>query len=110
MTFRERVERRRREQRRKLKKAAACAALAGLAILFVGLAGRPSADTHIVDTTYTVKPGDTWWNIIERFRDVDADDPYIVDYKHEQEQLNQGVDFGNLMPGQTLHIMYREKD
>lgn len=110
MTFRERVEQRRREQRRNLKKAALCAALVGLAILFAGLAGRPAAGTHLVDTTYTVQPGDTWWSIVEHYREIDVDGPYIFDYKHEQEQLNQGVDFGNLMPGQTLHIMYREKD
>ena len=110
MTFRERVEQRRREQRRKLKKTAACAALAGLAILFMGLAGRPAAGTHLVDTTYTVKPGDTWWSIVEHYREIDVDDPYIFDYKHEMEQLNKGVDLGNLMPGQKLRIQYRAKD
>lgn len=110
MTFRERVERRRREQRRNLKKAAICAALVGLAILFTGLAGRPAAGTHLVDTTYTVKPGDTWWSIVEHYREIDVDNPYIFDYKHEMEQLNKGVDLGNLMPGQKLRIQYRAKD
>lgn len=110
MTFRERVERRRKEQRRNLKKAAICAALVGLAILFTGLAGRPAAGTHLVDTTYTVKPGDTWWSIVEHYREIDVDDPYIFDYKHEMEQLNQGVGLGTLTPGQTLRIQYRAKN
>lgn len=84
-------------------------ALVGLAILFTGLAGRP-AGTHLVDTTYTVKPGDTWWSIVEHYREIDVDDPYIFDYKHEMEQLDKGVDLGNLMPGQKLRIQYRAKD
>ena len=109
MTFRERVARRRKEQTRKLRKAAHIAALIGIAAISIGLS-RPAADTHIVETVYTVKPGDTWWSIVEHFRDVDADDRYIFDYKSEMEQLNDGVDLGNLTPGQTLRIQYRAKN
>lgn len=110
MTFRERVARRRKEQTRNLKKAAICAALVGIAAISIGLTSRPAPDTHLVEITYTVQPGDTWWSIVERFRDMDADDRYIFDYKHEMEQLNKGVDLGNLMPGQTLRIQYRAKN
>ena len=110
MTFRERVARRRKEQTRKRKKAAICAALVGIAAISIGMTSRPSADTHIVEITYTVKPGDTWWSIVEHFRDVDVEDRYVLDYKSEMERLNDGVDLGNLKPGQTLRIQYRVKN
>lgn len=110
MTFRERVARRRKEQARNLKKAAICAALVGIAAISIGLTSRPAADTHLVEITYTVQPGDTWWSVVEHFREMDADNRYIFDYKHEMEQLNKGVDLGNLTPGQTLRIQYRAKN
>ena len=110
MTFRERVARRRKEQTRKLRKAAHIAALVGIAAISIGLTSRPAEDVQQVEVTYTVQPGDTWWSIVEHFRDVDADDRYIFDYKHELDQLNKGVDTGNLTPGQTLRIQYRAKN
>ena len=67
MTFRERVARRRKEQTRNLKKAAICAALVGIAAISIGMS-RPAADTHQVEVTYTVQPGDTWWGIVEKGR------------------------------------------
>ena len=109
MTFRERVARRRKEQTRNLKKAAICAAFIGIAAISIGMS-RPAADTHLVETTYTVQPGDTWWSIVEHFRAMDAEDRYVLEYKHELDQLNDGVDLGNLTPGQTLRIQYRAKD
>lgn len=108
MTFRERVARRRKEQTRNLKKAAHVAALVGIAAISIGLTSCPTEDTHLVETVYTVQPGDTWWGIVERFREMDADDRYILDYKSEMERLNDGVDLGNLKPGQKLRIQYRE--
>ena len=107
MTFRERVARRRKEQTHKLRKAAICAALVGIAAISIGMS-RPAADTNLVEITYTVQPGDTWWSIVERFREKDADDRYILEYKQELEQLNEGANLGNLTPGQTLRIQYRE--
>ena len=101
--------RRRKEQTRNLKKAAHIATLVVVAGISIGMS-RPAADTHLVETVYTVQPGDTWWSIVERFREIDADDRYILDYKHEMEQLNKGIDTGNLTPGQTLRIQYRAKN
>ena len=110
MTFRETVAQARARQKRALKKAAHIAALIGIAAISIGLTSRPAADTHIVETVYTVKPGDTWWSIVEHFRNVDAEDRYVLEYKSELEQLNDGVDLGNLTPGQTLRIQYRAKN
>ena len=110
MTFRERVARRRKEQTRKLRKAAHIAALVGIAAISIGLTSRPAEDVQQVEVTYTVQPGDAWWSIVEHFRDMDTEDRYILDYKHELERLNEGVDTGNLTPGQTLRIQYRAKN
>ena len=92
-----------------LKKAAICAAFIGIAAISIGMS-RPAADTHLVETVYTVQPGDTWWSIVERFREMDAEDRYVLEYKSELEQLNEGIDTGNLTPGQTLRIQYRVKN
>lgn len=110
MTFREKVAQARARQKRALKKAAICAALVGIAAISIGLTSRPAADTHLVEITYTVQPGDTWWSVVEHFREMDADNRYIFDYKHDMEQLNKGVDLSNLTPGQTLRIQYRAKN
>ena len=108
MTFRDKVAQERARQKKALKKAAHIAALVGIAAISIGLTSRPAADTHQVETVYTVQPGDTWWSIVEHFRDLDAEDRYVLEYKQELDQLNEGVDLGNLTPGQTLRIQYRE--
>ena len=112
MTFRERVARRRKEQTRNLlKKAAICAALLVIAAISIGMTSRrPASGTHLVEGNYVVQPGDTWGSIVEHFREMDADDRYIFDYKHDMEQLNKGIDTGSLTPGQTLRIQYHRRD
>ena len=109
MTFRDKVAQARARQKKGLKKAAHIAALIGVAAISIGMS-HPAADTHIVEVTYTVQPGDTWWSIVEHFRDVDVEDRYVLEYKSELEQLNDGVDTGNLTPGQILRIQYRAKN
>ena len=109
MTFRDKVAQARARQKKGLKKAAHIAALIGVAAISIGMS-HPAADTHIVEVTYTVQPGDTWWSIVEHFRDVDVEDRYVLEYKSELEQLNDGVDTGNLTPGQILRIQYRVKN
>ena len=109
MTFRDKVAQARARQKKALRKAAICAALIGIAAISIGTS-RPAADTHIVETVYTVQPGDTWWSIVEHFRDVDAEDRYVLEYKSELDQLNEGIDLGNLTPGQILRIQYRAKN
>lgn len=109
MTIREKVAQARARQKKALKKAAICAALVGIAAISIGMS-RPAADTHIVDVTYVVKPGDTWWGIVEKFRDMDVEDRYVLEYKYDMERLNEGIDTGNLTPGQKLRIQYRAKN
>ena len=110
MKFRYKVAQARARQKKGLRKAAHIAALVGIAAISIGMASRPAADTHIVETVYTVKPGDTWWSIVEHFRDMDTEDRYVLEYKSELERLNEGIDTGNLKPGQTLRIQYRAKN
>ena len=110
MKFRDKVAQARARQKKSLKKAAHIAALIGIAAISIGMTSRPAADTHIVEVTYTVQPGDTWWSIVERFREMDAEDRYVLEYKSELERLNEGIDTGNLTPGQTLRIQYRAKN
>ncbi len=98
MTFREKVAQARARQKKALKKAAICAALVGIAAISIGLTSRPAADTHLVEITYTVKPGDTWWGIVEHFRDVDEDDRYIFDYEYDIH-LRLRVRHGAAKPG-----------
>ena len=109
MTFRDKVAQERARQKKALKKAVHISALVGIAAISIGMS-RPAADTHIVETVYTVQPGDTWWGIVERFREMDAEDRYVLEYKSELERLNDGVDTGNLTPGKTLRIKYRAKN
>ena len=110
MTFRDKVAQARARQKKALKKAAHIAALVGIATISIGLTSRPAEDVQQVEVTYTVQPGDTWWSIVEHFRDVDVEDRYVLEYKSELEQLNKGIDTGNLTPGQTLRIQYRAKN
>ena len=110
MTFRDKVAQARARQKKALQKAAICAALVGIAAISIGMASRPAEDVQQVEITYTVQPGDTWWSIVERFREKDADDRYILEYKQELEQLNEGANLGKLTPGQTLRIQYRAKN
>ena len=110
MTFRGKVAQARARQKKALQKAAICAALVGIAAISIGMASRPAEDVQQVEITYTVQPGDTWWSIVERFREKDADDRYILEYKQELEQLNEGANLGKLTPGQTLRIQYRAKN
>lgn len=101
---------RRKEQAGRIKKAAICVALVGIAAISIGAASRPATGTqHPVEITYTVQPGDTWWSIVEEFRERDADDRYVLEYGQELEQLNEGIDTCNLTPGQTLRIQYQVK-
>ena len=110
MTFREKVAQARARQKKALQKAAICAALVGIAAISIGMASRPAEDVQQVEVTYTVQPGDTWWSIVEHFREMDVEDRYVLEYKSELDQLNDGVDLGNLTPGQTLRIQYRAKN
>ena len=91
------------------KKAAHIAALVVVAAISIGMS-RPAEDVQLVETVYTVQPGDTWWGIVEHFREMDAEDRYVLEYKSELEQLNRGIDLGKLTPGQTLRIQYRVKN
>ena len=106
MTFREKVAQARARQKKALKKAAICAALVGIAAISIGLTSRPAADTHLVEITYTVKPGDTLWGIVDKYQEIYAPDTYILDYKEEIMECNPGLRerHGQINPGDVIKI------
>ena len=63
-------------------------------------------DREAVYETYTVKRGDTFWGISERYRDRDCRDVYIMQYKYELEKLNPEVKPGELKAGDKLKVRY----
>ena len=111
MDFRQRV--RARNQRakrveRRIKKGIAVALLFGAAAILIGSAG---AEDKVVTTEYVVQPGDTLWSIAEHYRELDASDKYILEYKHEILDLNPDLEEkgGQVAPGDVLKIRYRER-
>ena len=55
---------------------------------------------------YTVKPGDTFWAISNEYRAKDCRNPYTLEYKHELEKLNPGLNYGALQVGQKVKVRY----
>lgn len=108
-TLRERIRAKQRQRIRRAKKAAACAALAAVAIITAGLSTGAEQQAPLVEISYTVQPGDTWWDVAEKYHGLDARGEYFLQYKHEQEQLNKGIDTGALKPGQVLRIQYQPR-
>ena len=111
MDFRQRI--RLRNQRakrveRRIKKGIAVALLFGAAAIFIG---GVEAEDNVVTTEYVVQPGDTLWSIAEHYREIDASDKYILEYKHEILDLNPELEEKGeqVAPGDVLKIRYRER-
>lgn len=89
-------------------------ALAGAAILLAG-ACNPWDDggAVLVEETYTVKSGDTLWDIAERYTAKNtATRRYILEYKSGIEQNNPWLveRKGMLYPGDQLKLTYWVKE
>ena len=86
--------------------------VAGLAILFAGAAGEPWDDGKnavLVEEVYTVRAGDTLWDIAEQYCAKNtATQRYILEYKSGVEELNPWLleRKGMLYPGDRLTLTY----
>ena len=99
-----------------VKKVIVGCALAGLAILFAGAASEPWDDGKnavLVEETYTVKSGDTLWDIAETYCAKNTGTRrYILEYKSGVEELNPWLleRHGLIYPGDRLTLTYWVKE
>ena len=114
MTFRERVASNRRMQHRKLmirtKKAATCIALIGVMLITVGNGDTMHAtDGERVETTYTVKAGDTLRDISETYLPKNtAGRRYILEFEQGIVELNPWIKENGytIHPGDRIRVNY----
>lgn len=92
----------------KLKKAFTVAALVMFALCNVSTFGTQD-DLQVV--TYTVKSGDTFWDVTQVYRDKDARNLYIFDYQDEVRRLNPKIadNHCQLQPGDVITLHYVKK-
>ena len=89
--------------------------LAGLAILFAG-ACNPWDDGKkavLVEEVYTVRPGDTIWDIAEMYCAKNTGTRrYILEYKAGMEELNPWLmeRKGEIYPGDKITVTYWVKE
>ena len=114
MTFRERVASNRRMQHRKLmirtKKAATCIALIAVRLITVGNGDTMHAtDGERVETTYTVKAGDTLRDISETYLPKNtAGRRYILEFEDSIVAENPWLEGrqSDIHPGDKIKIVY----
>ncbi len=78
------------------------AAMAGAcAMTLVGCERVNCEDT----TTHTVAPGETAWNIVDQYGELDNGQLNKQAYMYEVDQTNPHIDkMGEIQPGQTINI------
>ena len=92
----------------KLKKALAVAALVVFGLFNVSNFGSQD-DFQVV--TYTVKSGDTFWDVTQVYRDKDARNLYLLEYQDEVCRLNPYLvdNHRQLQPGDVITLHYVKK-
>lgn len=89
----------------------------GLLVCAICTAGMTAledrADAVLVEEVYTVKPGDTLWNISERYLAKNTGTVrYILEYKAGMEELNPWLmeRKGEIYPGDKITLTYWVKN
>ena len=95
----------------KLKKALAVAAI----LLFgaVNLSNFNQRHDEIIHVeNYKVRAGDTFWNVTQYYRDLDARNLYIFEYQDEIRELNPHLKDKHfqLQPNDVIRIKYVTRD
>ena len=94
---------------RNWKAAVAGGIVAGAAILCAGMATQEDTHAVLVEEVYTVRPGDTIWDIAETYLQKNTGTRrYILEYKSGMEELNPWLlDRGGMIyPGDKLTLTY----
>lgn len=89
-----------------IKKFLAGTALIGAAVL---LTGFYDGDQVLIEDTYTVKPGDTFWDISETFLEKNTGGRrYILEFQEGIKELNPWLQDTHcqIQPGDKLRINY----
>ena len=92
------------------KKAIVGAAIAVAAILCAGMATEDDGKNAVlVEEIYTVRPGDTLWDIAEKYLAKNTGTRrYILEYKSGMEELNPWLveRRGMIYPGDEIKVTY----
>ena len=88
-----------------LRKIALMAVLAAVVLTTCGC--QPEQGT-LVEETYTVKTGDTLWNICEEYTAKNCKTTYVLETKYEIEAMNPWLkdSRGIIYPGEKIKIAY----
>lgn len=112
--FMERVRAARAEQARKRRRMALKGlAIAGLLLVSAWALGASESHQRLVETTYTVKEGDTLWAISEEYMAKNTGSRrYILEFKEGIKELNPWLleSHEQIQVGQVLRINYFVKD
>ena len=94
----------------KLKKALAVGAviLFGMATLGINFNDEKNI-VHVEN--YKVRNGDTFWNVTEYYRELDARNLYLLEYQDEVRELNPHLKERNyqLQPNDVITVQYVTK-
>jgi len=92
----------------KLKKA-----MLALGLILFGVCNVSNfgSEENLQVETYTVKSGDTFWDVTQIYRDKDARNLYIFDYQDEVRRLNPHIadNHCQLNPGDVITLHYVKK-